>query len=350
MLHPISLCASIGSSLLGVLGGGIGITQRIVAQLSTSTLALYDRLSYRRRRTNSGASSSTSILPLSSSPSSSSPVARGFNQNPKQYKALRLLQLCWNIIWIGIRFTIVTICWQLILRRIIRRAIPYQILITRREYHLPHGNTAETTSGHWCCRRMTPSMSVTTLFVFMAAIVIMMVLLLAPQSSFFLRHFQAATSYLSDYLSIMVSTLCTIGMIIASILNGFGCASLPHANLVGILLQPTPKEVICKMELELDYATKTLDETKQCWLLLVDDNNHDDNAKSKSNQQQQQQLHDKYIFLTNLVEDMNDDIHEMKSSNVLAMQARTILSYSSCTCLACLDVLLVFLLLIGAES
>jgi hypothetical protein len=78
------------------------------------------------------------------------------------------------------------------------------------------------------------------------------------------------------------------------------------------------------MELELDYATKTLDETKQCWLLLVNDNNHDDNAKSKSNQQQQQQLHDKYIFLTNLVEDMNDDIHEMKSSNVLAMQARTI--------------------------
>ena len=98
VLHPIYLCASIGSSLLGVLGGGIGITQRIVAQLSTSTLALYDRLSYRRRRTNSGASSSTSILPLSSSPSSSSPVARGFNQNPKQYKALRLLQLCWNII------------------------------------------------------------------------------------------------------------------------------------------------------------------------------------------------------------------------------------------------------------
>jgi hypothetical protein len=113
-------------------------------------------------------------------------------------------------------------------------------------------------------------------------------------------------------------------MIIASILNGFGCASLPHANLVGILLQSTPKEVISKMELELDYATKTLDETKQCWLLLVNDNNHDDNAKSKSNQQQQQQLQDKYIFLTNLVEDMNDDIHEMKSSNLLAMQAWTI--------------------------
>ena len=99
VLHPIYLCALIGSSLLGVLGGGIGITQRIVAQLSsTSALALYDRSSYRRRRTNSGASSSTSILPLSSSPSSSSPLARGFNQNPKQYKALRLLQLCWNII------------------------------------------------------------------------------------------------------------------------------------------------------------------------------------------------------------------------------------------------------------
>jgi len=108
---------------------------------------------------------------------------------------------------------------------------------------------------------------------------------------------------------------------IASILNGFGSASLPHSNLVGILLQPTPKEVISKIEQELDYATKTLDETKQCYILLVDDN-HDDNTKSK--QQNQQQIHDKVIFLTNLVEDMNDDLHEMKSSNVLAIQARTI--------------------------
>ena len=165
---------------------------------------------------------------------------------------------------------------------------------------------------------MTTGMSA-TLFVFMAAIVIVMVLLL-------LLPFQttAATttsSSFSDHLSIMVSTLCTIGMMIASILNGFGSASLPHANLVGILLQPTPKEVISKIEQELDYATKTLDETKQCYILLVDDN-HDDNTKSK--QQNQQQIHDKVIFLTNLVEDMNDDIHEMKSSNVLAMQARTI--------------------------
>ena len=75
------------------------------------------------------------------------------------------------------------------------------------------------------------------------------------------------------------------------------------------------------MEQELDFAKRTLEETKHCYILLVDDN-HDDNTKSK--QQNQQQIHDKVIFLTNLVEDMNDDIHEMKSSNVLAMQARTI--------------------------
>ena len=165
---------------------------------------------------------------------------------------------------------------------------------------------------------MTTGMSA-TLFVFMAAIVIVMVLLL-------LLPFQTATttttsSSLSDHLSIMVSTLCTIGMMIASILNGFGSASLPHSNLVGILLHPTPKELISKREQELDFAKRTLEETKQCYILLVDDN-HDDNTKSK--QQNQQQIHDKVIFLTNLVEDMNDDIHEMKSSNVLAMQARTI--------------------------
>lgn len=168
---------------------------------------------------------------------------------------------------------------------------------------------------------MTTGMSA-TLFVFMAAIVIAMVLLLLlPFQTTTTTTTTTSSSSFSDHLSIMVSTLCTIGMMIASILNGFGSASLPHSNLVGILLQPTPKELISKTVQELDYAKRTLEETKQCYILLVDDN-HDDNTKSK--QQNQQQVHDKVIFLTNLVEDMNDDIHEMKSSNVLAMQARTI--------------------------
>ena len=30
------------------------------------------------------------------------------------------------------------------------------------------------------------------------------------------------------------------GMIVASLLNGFGCASLPHAHLAGMFLKPTP--------------------------------------------------------------------------------------------------------------
>ena len=85
--------------------------------------------------------------------------------------------------------------------------------------------------------------------------------------------------------------------------------------------QPPGRPLRMRHNPTLPLAKRTLEETKHCYILLVDDN-HDDNTKSK--QQNQQQIHDKVIFLTNLVEDMNDDIHEMKSSNVLAMQARTI--------------------------
>jgi len=136
-------------------------------------------------------------------------------------------------------------------------------------------------------------------------------------------------------LKYMVSILCSLGMIIASILNGFGCASLPHSNLVGLFLKPTPLSVISKVEDDLKYAMKRLEETR--WM-LSDVTTHQQSSTSTTSSssrpygiskvsatdtQRINQLQNEIIFLENLVDDMNDDINEMKLSQSLALDART---------------------------
>ena len=77
------------------------------------------------------------------------------------------------------------------------------------------------------------------------------------------QHVTSIFGYIS--LKFMVSVICAFGMIVASILNGFGCASLPHANLVGVFLKPTPLSLIAKVEDDFHYAMKTLEEKR--WML-----------------------------------------------------------------------------------
>jgi len=129
-------------------------------------------------------------------------------------------------------------------------------------------------------------------------------------------------------LKFMVSILCAFGMIVASLLNGFGCASMPHANLVGVFLKPTPPSVISKVEDDFHYAMKTLDEKR--WMLA--DGIHSPSSsssftpsknKASSEKQTMKQLQEEIIFLQSLVGDMNDDIEEMKQSQRLAAAART---------------------------
>jgi len=149
------------------------------------------------------------------------------------------------------------------------------------------------------------------------------------------------TSSIYRYISLkfMVSILCSFGMFIASILNGFGCASLPHSNLVGLFLKPTPLSVISKVEDDLKYAMKRLEETR--WM-LSDVTTHQSSSSSISastsssssrpygiskvsatDTQRIAQLQNEVLFLENLVGDMNDDINEMKLSQSLALDART---------------------------
>ncbi|KAL7515842.1 hypothetical protein ACHAWX_000915 [Stephanocyclus meneghinianus] len=116
----------------------------------------------------------------------------------------------------------------------------------------------------------------------------------------------------------MVKMSCALGMIIASALNGFGCASMPHANLVGIYLKPTSSAVLAKVEEDYFYAVKVLEEktfilSSLSWLSL--------NETAENNKVRQ--LRDEINFMENLVGDMSDDIEEMKHSQELALKART---------------------------
>ena len=162
-------------------------------------------------------------------------------------------------------------------------------------------------------------------------------------------------------LSTMVPILCTIGMTTASILNGFGSALMPHANLVGMLLEPTPQVLIGQIEEDLEHAKKTLE--VKCWLLeeviqhrqssrtsLLMASSFDKAVTTEEIQKSKQQIQEEILFLANLVGDMEDDICEMKSANLLAVEARTTSGRVRGVLGVILSIILVIRVLLAASS
>ncbi len=145
---------------------------------------------------------------------------------------------------------------------------------------------------------------------------------------------EATQQLSSSIMKSMVTMICSFGLIVASILNGFGSSSLPHSNLVGIFLKPTPLAVVTKAESDCYYAKSQLQE-KECLLqdIIQSTANNERSSSSSSfasslpimnaEKKKIQQLQDEVMFLTYLVKDMNDDIHDMKHSQQLALRART---------------------------
>lgn len=232
--------------------------------------------------------------------------------------------LCWNILRIGMRFVLVTLLWRLLLRRMLRAMIPYRI--TRRESEADaSGSGGGGGGGMGLCRRLCTAIGV---IAFVAAA--------ATTAGFYMSPFIVVPS-----LARMVSALCLVGTMVASVLNGFGCASLPHANLVGMLLESAPSELIAKVEKDWDYAIKVLEEKR--WQ-LADGMTHPrpqsfppmssstsfitlppttTSMTTAEIRKARKQLEEEIIFLTNLTGDMEDDLCEMKSSSLLALEART---------------------------
>jgi Abscisic acid G-protein coupled receptor/The Golgi pH Regulator (GPHR) Family N-terminal len=59
-------------------------------------------------------------------------------------------------------------------------------------------------------------------------------------------------------LSLVVSWLCAVGLLLSSILNGFGSVSLPYSYLAGLFLKPVRPETISKLSSELQNLQEAL--------------------------------------------------------------------------------------------
>ncbi len=141
------------------------------------------------------------------------------------------------------------------------------------------------------------------------------------------------------------------------VFNGFGCASMPHASLVGALVEPTPPAVVAKIGEDLDRAIGALEEKQ--WRLagamsyrqhrhqpsptsllllllsllfaLMMSSSLSSSLSSSSAPtittseicKARSRLEEEVAFLVNLVGDMEDDVREMRSSSLLALEART---------------------------
>ena len=145
----------------------------------------------------------------------------------------------------------------------------------------------------------------------------------------------------AQILSVIVSWLCAVGLLLSSTLNGFGSVSLPYTCLAGIFLEPIRPEILSKAELELGNTTKSM-ETKITELcsdsfktsamgdssvtrrrtavgkIAFTDFNSDESLRRK------QVLQGEIEFLDTLIEELKEDILEMKYAQEQAINARTI--------------------------
>lgn len=285
--------------------------------------------------------SSTSSLSLRSSPSSPSCLAQ-FNTRSRVTIAVQL-------IWTVIRFFFVGIIWRFF-RQITRMVLPVDFENNDdadnddNDNNRARGEGGTTRQLNWMQHCSFSAIALSSMFIFVTFVslgAMRKVIITSSNTNLDFEHKYASIEedkqQSSSPLKSMVTMICSFGLIVASILNGFGCASLPHSNLVGFFLAPTPLTTVTKAENDCYYAKSQLKE-KQC--LLTDIIQSAANRRSSSSssftsslpqtinaaeKKKILQLQDEVKFLRNLVEDMVDDIHEMKQSQQLAQRARTII-------------------------
>jgi golgi pH regulator len=142
------------------------------------------------------------------------------------------------------------------------------------------------------------------------------------------------------FLSCIISWLCSVGLLLSSILNGFGSVSMPYSNLVGIFLEPLHPEILSKAE---EAMKRTKSNMEEKILELNSDTFHisgmndlsiprrrgpfsrlnfmDFNSDQSS--RRRQVLHMEIDFLDTLIGELAEDIADMKFSQDQAEMART---------------------------
>lgn len=166
-------------------------------------------------------------------------------------------------------------------------------------------------------------------------------------------------------LTVGVAWLTAAGIVLSALINGFGSVSLPYTCLAGMYLEPVHPDAIDEAELERDKLLKSLDDrirevntislqdvslatnvnsgtasglfnknpskkTGTSSVLMNPNTKHTAFSTSKSFGELGEEITKRRIalmteveFLESLLDDINEDIVEMKDSHVVAAQART---------------------------
>mmetsp|Transcript_10791 Transcript_10791/g.17814 ORF Transcript_10791/g.17814 Transcript_10791/m.17814 type:complete len:589 (+) Transcript_10791:296-2062(+) len=270
---------------------------------------------------------------------SSSPL--GLSSTLAQARKKSRVAIIVRLIWTVIRFFFVAIVWRFLLRKISTMVLPVDYGTnedtendTINHNDRARGEKGTTRNQNWMQHCSFSAIALSSILVcssFVSLGAMRLVILSSNESNEYTST--EAAQQLPSLIETMVTMICSFGLIVASILNGFGSSSLPHSNLVGIFLKPTPMATITKAENDCYYAKSQLEE-KECLLTDMMQSAANNGRSSSSSsftsslpttnaEKKMQQLQDEVMFLENLVHDMNDDIYEMKQSQQLALRART---------------------------
>ena len=132
-----------------------------------------------------------------------------------------------------------------------------------------------------------------------------------------------------------VSLMTALGIIISSVLNGFGSVSMPYSCLAGLFLEPIHPEAVAYSEKELERTKGSLEERKTSLeAVKLDVKSGDLYARRKSQgnfgdigdevNQRRKMLSEDISFLETLVIEMEQDLVEMRHSQYTAAMSRTL--------------------------
>jgi len=140
------------------------------------------------------------------------------------------------------------------------------------------------------------------------------------------------TSEETNFLAKAVSWLCAIGILLSALLNGFGSVSLPHGLITGRVLKPVSSEAIAQAEVDLHRAKSSLEERRRDMgssEFRIHSNSTGTWRKMSFTDlggevvQRRKDQSNEIAFLETLVDEMQEDVAEMRYAQTLAAAART---------------------------
>ena len=139
-------------------------------------------------------------------------------------------------------------------------------------------------------------------------------------------------------LSVIVSWLCAVGLMISSMMNGFGSVSMPYSCLAGLYLKPVGPETISKLESELKSVMDALGKKRSIFretTVAIKQGTPTNKGFSMTKRfgsfgdigdeliTRKQILQTEIQFLEGLCRDTREDIEELRYSQMMAAKSRT---------------------------